>query len=61
MKHIAAVLALVTAGVLCAGTTLQAQTAPATYWVQFTNKDNTPFSLHQPEAFSAAVRDFLQQ
>ncbi|MBP8823496.1 MAG: S8 family peptidase [Flavobacteriales bacterium] len=51
MKHIAAVLALVTAGVLCAGTTLQAQTAPATYWVQFTNKDNTPFSLHQPEAF----------
>lgn len=28
-----------------------AQTAPATYWVQFTDKDHTPYSLDAPEAF----------
>ncbi len=28
-----------------------AQTAPATYWVRFTDKDNTPFSLSAPEEF----------
>lgn len=28
-----------------------AQTAPDTYWVQFTDKDDTPFSLSQPEQF----------
>ncbi len=27
---------------------LWAQTAPATYWVQFTDKDQTPYSLSQP-------------
>lgn len=30
---------------------LFAQTAPATYWVQFTNKDHTPYSLFQPEEY----------
>jgi serine protease AprX len=30
----------------CAG-----QTAPDTWWVQFTDKDNTPYTLDQPEAF----------
>ena len=28
-----------------------AQTAPDTYWVQFTDKDNTPYSLAQPAEF----------
>lgn len=28
-----------------------AQTAPDTYWVQFTDKENTPYSLDQPQAF----------
>lgn len=28
-----------------------AQTAPATYWVQFTDKAHTPYSLEAPEAF----------
>ncbi|MBK8497598.1 MAG: S8 family peptidase [Flavobacteriales bacterium] len=28
-----------------------AQTAPDTYWVQFTDKDNTPYSLAEPEQF----------
>ena len=31
-----------------------AQTAPDTYWVQFTDKDNTPYSLSQPEQFLSA-------
>ncbi len=30
------------------------QTAPDTYWVQFTDKANTPFTLDQPEAFLSA-------
>lgn len=28
-----------------------AQTAPATYWVQFTDKDQTPYSLGEPDAY----------
>ncbi len=28
-----------------------AQTAPATYWVQFTDKAHTPYSVQHPEAF----------
>ena len=31
--------------------TLLGQTAPDTYWVQFTDKQNTPYSLDQPEDF----------
>ena len=31
-----------------------AQTSPDTYWVQFTDKDNTPYSLSQPEQFLSA-------
>jgi|688.fasta_scaffold03559_21 hypothetical protein len=31
-----------------------AQTAPDTYWVQFTDKSNTPYSLDAPEQFLAA-------
>ncbi len=27
------------------------QTSPDTYWIQFTDKDGTPYSLDQPEAF----------
>jgi len=30
---------------------LFAQTAPATYWVQFTDKHNTPYSLSDPAAY----------
>ncbi len=30
---------------------LLAQTAPATYWVQFTDKDNTPYSLATPQDY----------
>ncbi|MGV9013915.1 MAG: S8 family peptidase [Flavobacteriales bacterium] len=30
---------------------LFAQTAPATYWVQFTDKDNTPYSFSAPEEY----------
>ena len=32
-------------------TLLLAQTAPNTYWVQFTTKENTPYSLSQPDQF----------
>ncbi|MFM7726381.1 MAG: hypothetical protein ACKO7B_06750, partial [Flavobacteriales bacterium] len=28
-----------------------AQTAPGKYWVRFTDKENSPYSLSQPEAF----------
>ncbi|MBL0126511.1 MAG: hypothetical protein IPP83_03430 [Flavobacteriales bacterium] len=31
-----------------------AQTAPDTYWVQFTDKENTPYSITQPEQFLSA-------
>lgn len=31
--------------------TLRAQTAPATYWVQFKDKTHTPYSLDAPQAF----------
>ena len=31
-----------------------AQTAPDTYWVQFTDKSNTPYSIDQPEQFLSA-------
>lgn len=31
-----------------------AQTAPNTYWVEFTDKTNTPYSLSEPEAFLSA-------
>ncbi|MEO8733122.1 MAG: S8 family peptidase [Flavobacteriales bacterium] len=30
---------------------LSAQTAPETYWVQFTDKNNTPYSLSDPAAY----------
>ncbi len=31
--------------------TLLAQTAPATYWVQFTDKTHTPYSISEPQAY----------
>jgi serine protease AprX len=34
---------------LCAGAI--AQTAPDKYWIRFTDKDQTPFSIEQPSAF----------
>jgi len=37
-------------GLLCASGLL-AQTAPAIYWVQFTDKQHTPYSLSAPEAY----------
>lgn len=33
---------------------MSAQTAPDTWWVQFTDKDQTPYSVDQPEAFLSA-------
>lgn len=41
-------LLLFMAGPVCA------QTAPDTWWVQFTDKDQTPYSVDQPEAFLSA-------
>ncbi|MBL7950163.1 MAG: S8 family serine peptidase [Flavobacteriales bacterium] len=35
----------------CFAPDLSARTAPDTYWVQFTDKEGTPFSLAEPEAF----------
>jgi serine protease AprX len=35
----------------CFATMTMAQTAPNTYWVQFTNKAATPYSLSDPSAF----------
>jgi len=35
----------------CFNTGSFAQIAPDTYWVQFSDKDNTPYSLSQPEQF----------
>ncbi len=36
------------------GTSILAQTAPDTYWVEFTDKSLTPYSLSAPEAFLSA-------
>ena len=33
---------------------MNAQTAPDTYWVRFTDKDDTPYTLAEPEAFLSA-------
>ena len=43
--------ALAFVAALLAATSSAAQTAPDTWWVQFTDKDNTPYTLDQPEAF----------
>ena len=48
LRYIAWVLAASAA--LC----LQGQTSPDTYWVPFTDKESTPFSLDQPEQFLSA-------
>ncbi|MBP7156546.1 MAG: S8 family serine peptidase [Flavobacteriales bacterium] len=48
LRNIAWVLAASAA--LC----LHGQTSPDTYWVPFTDKENTPFSLDQPEQFLSA-------
>lgn len=48
LRHIAWFLAAT-----CA-LSLYAQTSPDTYWVSFTDKENTPFSLDQPEQFLSA-------
>lgn len=37
--------------ILLLSPSLIAQTAPAIYWVQFTDKDHTPYSLSAPEAY----------
>ena len=44
-------LALPLLAALATPAALHAQTAPATYWVQFTGKGHTPYSLAQPEAY----------
>ncbi|MBL7954944.1 MAG: S8 family serine peptidase [Flavobacteriales bacterium] len=46
--------ALVVASVLAFATGAHGQTAPDTYWVAFTDKSSTPYSLSQPEAFLSA-------
>ncbi len=46
MRHIITVLLLL---FICEN--VQAQTAPLTYWVEFTDKDNTPYSIISPEVF----------
>lgn len=38
----------------CCGLSLHAQTSIDTYWVPFTDKSNTPFSLSQPDQFLSA-------
>jgi len=48
LRNIAWLLAVSAA--LC----LHGQTSPDTYWVPFTDKENTPFSLDQPEQFLSA-------
>lgn len=44
-------LALPLLAALAAPAAALAQTAPATYWVQFSGKGHTPYSLAQPEAY----------
>lgn len=39
------------AGALIVPSIMAAQTAPATYWVQFTDKAHTPYSLSEPQAY----------
>ncbi|MCC6840720.1 MAG: S8 family peptidase [Flavobacteriales bacterium] len=51
MMKPAAILSLLACTVLSAQVPLRAQTAPATYWVQFTDKDATPYTLEHPEAY----------
>lgn len=46
--------ALVVASALAFATGAHGQTAPDTYWVAFTDKSSTPYSLSQPEAFLSA-------
>jgi len=45
------------------GMALQAQTSPGTWWVRFSDKANTPFSIDQPEAYlsSRAIQRRLAQ
>ncbi|MCD6347658.1 MAG: S8 family serine peptidase [Bacteroidales bacterium] len=45
MKQYITILFLFLGGILFA------QTAPDKYWINFTDKDNTPFSIDQPEEF----------
>lgn len=45
MKHFAIAIGL------CAGIPLHAQTGPDLFWVQFTDKASTPYSINAPEAF----------
>ncbi|GAB4314206.1 MAG: S8 family serine peptidase [Bacteroidales bacterium] len=47
MKHL--LLSFFLVQFVCAG--LMAQVAPNYYWVRFTDKDNTPYSIEEPEAF----------
>jgi serine protease AprX len=42
---------LSSATLLMVALSVMGQTAPNTWWVQFTDKDNTPYSIDQPEAF----------
>jgi serine protease AprX len=39
------------ATLLMVALSVMGQTAPNTWWVQFTDKDNTPYSIDQPEGF----------
>lgn len=47
MKRLFVLVALLLVAVL----TSQAQVAPDKYWIQFTDKNNTPYSIERPEEF----------
>ena len=47
MKRLFVLMALLLVAVL----TSQAQVAPDKYWIQFTDKNNTPYSIERPEEF----------
>ncbi len=51
MKQLPAILSLLACAVINAHVPARAQTGPAIYWVQFTDKDATPYSLDHPEAY----------
>jgi len=51
MKHRLFISLLIVACCLLQAQQAMAQTAPGKYWVRFTDKDNSPYSLSRPEEF----------
>lgn len=54
MKRTALSVVLMFVGLCAPLLQVNAQTAPDTYWVRFTDKDDTPYTLAEPEAFLSA-------